>query len=294
MAFSNHLKAFTAKAEAKLQKVKDKCRLHKTKAAGKAEAAGKTNSAGKANAVTTKIMAEDNTPKAAVNAKAADITSKAEVNTKAADEITEAAANTNAEVKTKATIDPTIKVDIVGMAEPETGVQLAVDPNANAAIKTNTKVQIKAEADHTVIKVDPKTKSQAETSVQPKLTNQVEQGNHSEPNQSGEEGERPNLSTNSRECKKLQKLARRAGKREARKAKWAARRIAFRARAHRFGEVAFLPVAITAGIIFGPVLIAWDLAMCVVSVAGWIVVKIIDLICAPFVACVYICRELNW
>lgn len=281
MAFSKHLKALTAKAEAKLQKVKDKCRLHKTKAAGKAEAAGKTNSAGKANAVTTKIMAEDNTPKAAVNAKAAG-------------NITEAAANTNAEVKTKATIDPFIKVDIVGMAEPETDVQLAVDPNANAEIKTNTKVEIKAEADHPVIKVDLQTKSQAETSVQPKLTNQVEQGDPSEPRQTGEEGERPNPSSNSRACQKLQKLARRAGKREARKAKWAARRIAFRARAHRFGEVAFLPVAITAGIIFGPVLIAWDLAMCVVSVAGWIIIKIFDLICTPFVACVYICRELNW
>lgn len=268
MAFSNHLKALSAKAEAKLQKVKDKCRLHKTKAVGKAEAAGKTNSAGKFNAVTNKIMAEDNTPKAAVNSKAADSIS-------------------NAEGKTKAKIDPIIKVNLVTMAEAETNVQLPVDPNANAEIKTNTKVEIKAEA-------DPITKSQAETSVQPKLTNQGEQGESSEPSQSGEEGEKLKPSANSKACKKLQKLARRAGRREARKAKWAARRVAFRARAHRFGEAAFLPVAIIGGIIFGPVLIAWDLAMCVVSVAGWIIIKIIDLVCAPFMACFYICRELNW
>lgn len=286
MTFSKHLKALSSKAEAKLQKVKVKCRLHKTKAARKADAAGKTNSAGKSNAVTTKIMAEDNTPKAAVN-------------TKAADNITEAAVNTNAEVKTKAKIDPIIKVNLHTIAEPETNVQLAVDPNANAEIKTNTQVEIKAEADP-ITKVDSKTevdlqtKSQAETPVQLKLTNQVEQGNPSEPSQSVEEGERPSPSANSRACKKLQKLARRAARREARKAKWAARRIAFRARAHRFGEAAFLPVAIIGGIIFGPVLIAWDLAMCVVSVAGWIVVKIIDLMCAPFMACYYIWRELKW
>lgn len=68
MAFSNHLKVLLAKAETKLQKVKIKCRLHKTKAAGKAETAGKTNSAGKANAVNNEIMAEDNNFKAALNA----------------------------------------------------------------------------------------------------------------------------------------------------------------------------------------------------------------------------------
>lgn len=58
----------SAKAEAKLQKVKIKCRLHKTKAAGKAETAGKTNSAGKANAVNNEIVAEEYHFKAALNA----------------------------------------------------------------------------------------------------------------------------------------------------------------------------------------------------------------------------------
>lgn len=290
MAFTTHLKALSSKAEAKLQKVKAKYRLHKTKAAEKAKATGKVNTAGETNAVDNMIMAEENVSKAAVHTNAAD--------------------DTNVEINAK--------VDSITMAESEANVQLAVDPEANdtiimveaavnakatdnisnAAVKTKSKVhpitevESKTEVDHKT-KCQPEIKVQAETSVQPMPTNHEEQGNTSEPSQSGEE-EKPNPAASSNACKKLQKLARRAGRRQARKAKWASWRAAFKVRAHRFGDAAFLPVAIIGGVIFGPVLIAWDLAMCVVSVAGWIVVKVIDLTCAPFVACYYICRELDW
>lgn len=89
---------------------------------------------------------------------------------------------------------------------------------------------------------------------------------------------------------KQEKSEKRAARKEARKAKWAARRAAFKDKAHRVGEALFIPVAVVCGIVFGPLILAFDVCLCAFKAVVWLVVKIVDCLCAPFVACFYFCR----
>lgn len=89
---------------------------------------------------------------------------------------------------------------------------------------------------------------------------------------------------------KKEKAEKRAARKEARKAKWAARRAAFKAKAHKVGEAMFIPVAVVCGIVFGPVILAFDVCLCAFKAVVWLVVQIANCLSAPFVACFYFCR----
>lgn len=136
----------------------------------------------------------------------------------------------------------------------------------------------------------PETTVEPMAAVEPKLTNEEGQGNTSEPNHTGEEGEELASSISSQASKKQEKMARREARREARKAKWAARRAAFKTKAKKVGEAVFLPCAVVLGILFAPVIIVVDLVWCVVSVVIGLVVRIFDLMCAPFLVC-FVCKQ---
>lgn len=89
---------------------------------------------------------------------------------------------------------------------------------------------------------------------------------------------------------KKEKAEKRAARKEARKVKWAARRAAFKDKAHKVGEALFIPVAVVCGIVFGPLILAFDVCLCAFEAVVWLVVKIVDCLSAPFVACFYFCR----
>ncbi|KAL2276229.1 hypothetical protein FJTKL_01278 [Diaporthe vaccinii] len=134
--------------------------------------------------------------------------------------------------------------------------------------------------------VEPKTALEPNTTTSiPKTTNEGENGNTSGPNHNDEEGEELAPSTSSQTSLKQEKKSTRGARKEARKAEWASRHAAFKTKAKKLGEVVFLPCAVVVGIIFAPFIIVADMVLCVVNVAGWVVVKIFDLMCAPFLVC---------
>lgn len=98
-----------------------------------------------------------------------------------------------------------------------------------------------------------------------------------------------NLGTHQKPSKE-EKAEKRVARKEARKAKWAARSAAFKDKAHKVGEALFIPVAVVCGIIFGPVILAFDVCLCAFKAVVWLVVHIFDCLSAPFVACFYFCR----
>ena len=81
---------------------------------------------------------------------------------------------------------------------------------------------------------------------------------------------------------KQQKTAKKQARREARKAKWAARRTIFKGNAKKVSEALFLPAAVVGGIVLAPVILVVDVVLFVVKLVVWLVMKIVDLlICGP-------------
>lgn len=105
-----------------------------------------------------------------------------------------------------------------------------------------------------------------------------------------EESSKKVNSPGTRQNSKKEKAEKRAARKETRKAKWAARRAAFKEKTHKVGEALFIPVAGVCGIVFGPVILAFDVCLCAFKAVVWLVVKIFDCLSAPFVACFYFCR----
>lgn len=140
--------------------------------------------------------------------------------------------------------------------------------------------------------------------VQPMLAEEEVQGISATPNHTKEQGQniimnlKPaeessqkvnNPDTHQKPSKK-EKAEKRAARKEARKVKWATRRAAFKDKAHKVGEALFIPVAVVCGIVFGPLILAFDVCLCAFKAVVWLVVKIVDCLSAPFVACFYFCR----
>lgn len=144
----------------------------------------------------------------------------------------------------------------------------------------------KASDDNIKVNVEP---IQSKEDVQKKVATIV-------PDQTGEEhtGEDGHELTPPKRCdttNKQQKAANKQARREARKAKWAARRTTFKANAKKVGEALFLPAAVVGGIIFGPVILVVSFILTVVKMVVWLVMKILDLLCCgPVVVC-FACKK---
>ncbi|KAJ0116726.1 hypothetical protein J7T55_009876 [Diaporthe amygdali] len=74
-------------------------------------------------------------------------------------------------------------------------------------------------------------------------------------------------------------------KREARKAKWAARRTQFKQKANKTAKAIAKPLLIILGAIFGPVLLAIDLVIWLIALVVKLVLSILVLLFAPFYYC---------
>lgn len=124
-----------------------------------------------------------------------------------------------------------------------------------------------------------------EVIIKPGHTNDKGRDISTDPNDSGDEAQEPNSPASCQKLNKQEKAAKRAAKKEARKAKWAARRTAFKTEAKKIGEALFLPVALVLGIVCAPAILVFNLVLCVVNSVFWLVAKIRDLLCAPFMLC---------
>lgn len=74
-------------------------------------------------------------------------------------------------------------------------------------------------------------------------------------------------------------------KREARLAKWAARRASLKRIAKKAGKAVALSGACILGFIFGPILIVIDLALVLVSLVIKVIMELAGLVCLPFYIC---------
>lgn len=74
-------------------------------------------------------------------------------------------------------------------------------------------------------------------------------------------------------------------KRDARRAKWAARRASLKRFAKKAGKAVAISGAVVLGFIFGPILIIIDLAVAVVGLVLRLLMELVGLICAPFYVC---------
>lgn len=74
-------------------------------------------------------------------------------------------------------------------------------------------------------------------------------------------------------------------RREARRAKWAARRASLKHLAKKAGKAIAISGAVVLGFIFGPILIVIDLAVAVVGLVIRLIMELVGLICAPFYVC---------
>lgn len=72
---------------------------------------------------------------------------------------------------------------------------------------------------------------------------------------------------------------------EARRAKWAARKASLKEFAKKAGKAVVISGAVILGIIVGPIIIVFDLAVSLLSVVIRLVVELLGLICAPFLIC---------
>lgn len=90
---------------------------------------------------------------------------------------------------------------------------------------------------------------------------------------------------------KQQKPAKEQARREARRARWATRRTAFKCKAKKVGEAILLSTAVAGGVIFAPVILAVSVLFAVVKFLIWLVVKILDLLCCGPVLVCFVCKE---
>lgn len=154
--------------------------------------------------------------------------------------------------------------------------------------------------------------NQTETITQPKR-NEKEAGETiatPEPNQNGEEAQETMATTkpknnNGEEGSELvqqsscdstnkdEKTAKRQARREARKAKWAARRATFKAKSKKVGEALFLPTAVVLGVICSPVILVVDAVLCIFKGVIWVVVKIVDTVCCGPVLVCFLCKKVS-
>lgn len=112
----------------------------------------------------------------------------------------------------------------------------------------------------------------------------------SEPETNGDEGHQPVQHTSCDKKNKHEKAAKRQARRDARKAKWATRLAAFKAKAKKVGEALFFPVALVVGIIFSPLILAMSVIVYILKGVAWLVVKILDLVCCGPVLLCFICK----
>lgn len=90
---------------------------------------------------------------------------------------------------------------------------------------------------------------------------------------------------------KQQGLSKKQACREARRAKWAARRTSFKCKAKKVGEAILLSAAVAGGLIFAPVILTVSILFAVVKFLIWLVVKILDLLCCGPVLVCFVCKE---
>lgn len=270
-------KKLTAKLDAKLKKAKGK--MHKTKSSNdnefemtsysstfkkltsKLEAKlHKAKASSKPNAVSTKTDEAKNKP--------SDVTiiSTDEVNNKPTEVTIETAeANKNpTEVAIIKTDEATTKTD-----------EAIIAPTEVNTIKTD-------EANKKPNKVAT---TPTEVAIKPGHTTDKGRDISTDPIHPGDEAQEPNSPASCQKPNKQEKVAKRAAKKEARKTKWATRRAAFKTKAKKIGEALFLPLALVLGIVCAPAILAFDLVLCVVKLVFLLVVKILDLLCAPFMLC---------
>ncbi|KAG6358214.1 hypothetical protein INS49_014098 [Diaporthe citri] len=74
-------------------------------------------------------------------------------------------------------------------------------------------------------------------------------------------------------------------RRDARRAKWAAKRESLKRLAKKAGKAVVLVGAVILGFIFGPIIIVVDLVLSLVALVIQLVLQLAGLICAPFLVC---------
>ncbi|KAG8158349.1 hypothetical protein KVR01_012110 [Diaporthe batatas] len=108
------------------------------------------------------------------------------------------------------------------------------------------------------------------------------------PNDTGADGLQNSSAASS--TKNLEKMAKRAGRRQARKAKWAARRTALKARSNKLVDAAFLPATIVSCILCSPLICVADITFTVIQGVVILIIRIVDVMCAPVLVCI-MCRS---
>lgn len=271
-------KKFTAKLDAKLKKVKGK--MHKAKSSNKNNEFEMTSSTSTFKKLTSKLEGKLHKAKAsnkpnAVSTKADEANNKFnEVTIINTDEVnnmpTEVTIETE-ETKNKPTEVATIKTD-----EASTKTDDAmIAPTEIKTIGTE-------EANKKLNKVIT---TPTEVAVKPGHTTDKGGDISTNPNHPGDEAQEPNNPASFQKPNEEGKAAKREAKKEARKAKWATRRAAFKTKAKKIGEALFLPTALVLGIVCAPAILVFNLVLCVVNSVFWLVAKILDLLCVPFMLC---------
>lgn len=133
--------------------------------------------------------------------------------------------------------------------------------------------------------------NQTETTTQPKHNGEeAQETTATEPKHNGEEGSELVQHSSCDSINKNEKAAKRQARREARKAKWAARRATFKAKSKKVGEALFLPAAVVLGVIFLPLILVVDAVVCIFNGVVWVVVKIVDTMCCGPVLVCFLCK----
>lgn len=153
----------------------------------------------------------------------------------------------------------------------------AIAPSTSALKKLSTKLEAKMEKAKCKLHMTKTFNKTNEIPVKPDHTNKAAQ-----PKRTGwavelfEKQERAAMKT-----------ANKVAKKDARKARWAARRISLKGKSGKVGKALLIPVAAVLGVVLAPLILAIDVAWGVLCLAFWLLVKILDIICAPFVCCYY-------
>lgn len=168
-----------------------------------------------------------------------------------------------------------------------------IDAKINKVKSSMHKTKAAANQTETTTQTEPNEEEAGETvaTSEPKHNGEEAQDTMAtEPKNNGKEGSELTQHSSCDSITKNEKAAKRQARREARKAKWAARRATFKAKSKKVGEALFLPAAVVLGVIFSPVILVVDAAICIFNGVVWVVVKIVDTMCCGPVLVCFLCK----